>query len=481
MKKMTKSIVLTLLTFVIGLFSVKAAVTVTTDANGKVTNTGTLSITGVQSTDAFNAYKIVDVKYDTTTNTISYAFTDSFAPYAATKSVTVDDYMNLTSGSTTSGSTQTNSTLDALVSGYVSYIKTNNIAGSPMTVENTTASAVLPAGAYLVLPSSTDKVYAVMVGNILLEAGANNTWELSEDSIKAKVSNVSINKVVKGKTANESYNIGDTITFEVTSSIPTYPTNATNKVVIIKDTLSNGLNFDSTVGSVVVYDGTTALTNTNGVLTNASNQEVGTVALSGKDLTVTLDSDKLANTTVKVEYNVKLNSNAVLGSSGNSNSASLEYSNEPYSTGTTTTTTTSKITTFGIRINKTNNSNAPLANVSFKVCSDSACNNVIDTITTNGSGVAEYKGLASGTYYLKESSVPAGYKIKTEIISITIDTTKDYTPINITNDRLLLSLPGTGGNGIYIYIGAGAVVLLGAIVGLVAINKKKNKKENIEE
>jgi len=462
------------LTFVIGMFSANA-VTVTTDANNKVTNTDTLTINGVQSTDSFSAYKIVDVIYDATTNTVSYAFTTDFAPYAATKNVTVNDYMSLTSGSLTSGSTQTNSTLDTLVSGYVSYIKTNNKTGTAMTVSGTNATATLPAGAYLVLPTQTDRVYAVMVGNILLEAGSNNTWDLTADTIVAKVSDPSVTKIVKGKTNNESYKIGDNITFEVTTTVPTYPTNATNTQLELTDTLSSGLDFVSTAANVVVYDGATALTNNEGHLKNGINEPIGTVTLSGRNLVIELNADMLANTTIKVEYIAKLNNNAVLGSAGNTNTATLEYANDPYGTGTDTKSSTTTIKTYAIRVNKKDNSNNPLGSVEFNVCSDSACNNVVGTITTNAQGVGEYKGLASGTYYLKETRVPAGYKIKTDVISVTIDTTKDYTDVNVTNERLLLSLPGTGGKGIYIYIGVGVAIIAAAVIGIVVVNKKKDE------
>lgn len=478
-----KKIISLLLIVTLGLLftlNVNAAITITVDSSGKVTNTGTLSVINVESTDVFLAYKIIDVKYDATSNIISYAFTDSFAPYAQTKNITVDSYMNLTTGNIHTGSTQTNSTLDALISGYVNYIKTNNITGTPMNVTSTTASASLPAGAYLVLPSATDKVYAVMVGNIVVTAKTDNTWDISADAIKAKKSSASINKIVKGKTANESYNIGDNIPFELTATIPTYPTNATNKVVVIEDELKNGLDFVSTVNNVIVFDGSVALTNTNGVLTNAANQEVGTVAIDGKKLTVTLNPNNLANVSIKVEYNAKLNDSATIASLGNKSTATLEYSNNPYTTGTTTVSSDSTIYTYGIKIIKKGSNSEPLENVVFKLCSDSACNNVISTLTTPNNGEVQHKGLASGTYYIKEHSVPAGYKIKTEVVSVTIDTTKDFTEVSITNEKLLLSLPGTGGYGIYIYIGVGSALLLAGIFGFIIANKKKNDKDEEE-
>ncbi|MHC9370361.1 isopeptide-forming domain-containing fimbrial protein, partial [Clostridium perfringens] len=52
------------------------------------------------------------------------------------------------------------------------------------------------------------------------------------------------NKLVDTSSAN----IGDTIKYKVTSTIPTYEKNATNIVYKIKDTMSKGLTYDSNAG-----------------------------------------------------------------------------------------------------------------------------------------------------------------------------------------------------------------------------------------
>ncbi|CCY80052.1 unknown [Mycoplasma sp. CAG:877] len=98
----------------------------TTDPNSYIViETATLTINKVSSSDSFDAYKIIDVFYNTTTNVITYEFTSDFKTFLAQsdvyKSLTLTDYYNLTSGNITSGSTQTSSTLDKLVSKYASY------------------------------------------------------------------------------------------------------------------------------------------------------------------------------------------------------------------------------------------------------------------------------------------------------------------------------------------------------------------------
>ena len=135
-----------------------------------VTDKATLTINKVSNSDSFYAYKIIDVFYNTKTNVVTYEFTTHFKQFLAQsdvyKSLTLTDYYNLTSGDITSGSTQTSSTLDKLVSKYASYPQNNGSEVYSMTTSGTTASASLNSGVYLVLPSSTQRIYAVMVGNL---------------------------------------------------------------------------------------------------------------------------------------------------------------------------------------------------------------------------------------------------------------------------------------------------------------------------
>ncbi|BDU93790.1 isopeptide-forming domain-containing fimbrial protein [Clostridium perfringens] len=66
------------------------------------------------------------------------------------------------------------------------------------------------------------------------------------------------NKLVDTSSAN----IGDTIKYKVTSTIPTYEKNATNIVYKIKDTMSKGLTYDSNAGIKVTSGDKTFVENT---------------------------------------------------------------------------------------------------------------------------------------------------------------------------------------------------------------------------
>ena len=244
-----------------------------TDSNSYyVTNQGTITISNVDSGDSLSAYKVLDVYYNQTSNVVSYDFTTNFKAFLAQsttyRTLSVQDYMALTSGSVETGSTRTESTLDTLASAYAGYIKTNTISGTPMAVSGTTSSVTADAGSYLILPTATSKVYAVMVGNIGISV-VDGDWALEDATIVAKVSEAGIVKKSDGKT-NVSYEIGEDIPFEISLTVPQYPTNATNKKYVLTDTMSTGLTF-SGIESVGISDGETVLTvnASTGVVTNS--------------------------------------------------------------------------------------------------------------------------------------------------------------------------------------------------------------------
>lgn len=83
--------------------------------DGFVCNEANLNVSGVSSGDTFVAYKILNVKNDYSSNTMNYDFTTDFKSFLASstayKNLSISDYMELTSGDITSGSTITSSTL----------------------------------------------------------------------------------------------------------------------------------------------------------------------------------------------------------------------------------------------------------------------------------------------------------------------------------------------------------------------------------
>lgn len=471
----------------------------TADTGSKIiTDTASLSVTGVVSGDQFMAYKILDAFYNQTTNVITYEFTDDFQAFLKQSSnstyqkLKVDDLYSYSSGNITTGSTLSNSDIDKLASAYAGYIKSHSVSGTGMNVSGSTASATLQAGSYLVLPTATSKIYAVMVGNLDFSA-SGNTWAINNEQIVAKVSDADISKSIGEEGYDSgSYSLGDDIPFIITGSVPRYPTNATNKVYTITDTLSEGLDFNG-ISAVVVKDGDVTLTTaSNGKVTNASGEEVASISIEGRKMTITFNINYVNSTTITVNYTAKLNNNAGLGANGgNTNNATLTYSNDPYGTATSTTVPEEgdgqvTVLLYGLEIYKyAADGNQALEGAEFTIYKDADLEQAVAVVTTNESGIAQYKGLAAGTYYVKETKAPTGYRLDNTIISAKVGPgegslanaeTEGYYRLEVSNAKAGL-LPVTGGIGTIAITLLGLTIVGGAIYFFFIYRKKREKQE----
>ena len=499
MKISMKRMFLTLMFAFLGFITtVSAAITITvdntkslaTDANSYyVTNQGAITISNIDAGDRLSAYKVLDVYYNQTSNVISHDFTTDFKAFLAQSttynSLSVQDYMALTSGSIESGSTRTESTLDTLASAYAGYIKEHTINGTEMATSGTTATVTAEAGSYLVLPTSTAKVYAVMVGNIDISV-TDGDWALDDAIIVAKVSEAGITKKSDGKT-NVSYEIGEDIPFELNLTVPQYPTNATNRKYVLTDTMSTGLTF-SGIDSIGINDGEAVLTvnAADGSVTDADGQKVATIKVEDQKITIDFDVTKINSTALKVTYKARLNNNALIGGTNN-NCAQLEYSNDPYGEGTFI--TSASIDGPGVVIIKTyalsivkhekNNLTNVLSDATFEIYRDQNLTDLQGTVTTGADGIVLVKGLKEGSYWLKETKAPAGYSLIKDAIQVTIadaDATEGVITVRVSNAKVGV-LPITGGMGTIIFTVSGAVLMIGAIWFIFVYRKKNSNQE----
>ena len=493
---------MTLFAFVVLIESVSAASFAlgtthgTVDTNSLiVTENNTLTVSSVPAGDTLAAYKILDVFYNQTSNAITYEFTADFKNYLASsteyRNLTVEDYAKLTSGDITSGAVASTSTLDRLASGYATYIKEQNINGSALTTNGNNRSASLPLGSYLVIPTATSKIYAVMVGNLSLSE-ENGEWTSNGQTIVGKVSEPGVvTKTIAGNKETDSAYIGTEFTYNITGSIPRYPTNATNKKYTITDTMSNGLTF-SGITSINVTDGTTRLTvNTNGTVTDASGATVATITVNGQVITIDFNLNNVKSTEITISYKARLNNNAIIGSTGNKNEAKLTYANDPYGNGTyDSEPDTTTVYTYGIEILKYSGieKTAVLEGATFDIYSNAALTTKVGTITTDEDGYAEYIGIPAGTYYLKETKAPSGHTLLTDAISIEVaGTNSTLSPTNsgyyyaeISNNKNLF-LPFTGGMGTYAYTIIGLLIIVISVIIYIIYRKRNANKDNNEE
>lgn len=475
-----KNIIWVVIAFIFCMFFDVRAIDITIDTNTKgtvdpnsylITTYGTVEMNfDVVDLDAFYAYKLLDSFYNSTSNVITYEFTSTFKTFLASnttyKNLTVAEYYNLTSNN-----------LDKLASTYATYLRKNSIT----TDLQGDFLLSLPAGAYLLLPITTTKIYSVMVVNPVIYSDSKGNWAKTDMYFEPKVSAPSVTKSVGAVgTVTKSYGLSDTIPYYLTATFPTYPTNATNRVYIINDTLGAGLTFTS-LSDITITDGDT-LNNSNGTFKDSSGNTVATASISGQKLTITFNPNYVNSTAVSISYKAKLNTSAVLGTVGNLNSAVLTYSNDPYGNGTTTTSAfTTTVYTYGIELLAYDKSNTStkLPGAYYDVYSDSGLTKKVGTITTGSDGIGTLRGVSEGTYYIKNTKASTGYELatttsmKVKITGSVAGTTEGYYKVEMPVTKSP-SLPYTGGVGTIIYTIIGMIVIVSAIVGFT-LYKNRDK------
>ena len=65
-------------------------------------------------------------------------------------------------------------------------------------------------------------------------------------------------------------------------------------------------------------------------------------------------------------------------------------------------------------------SGVKLSGAVYGIYSDSGCNNLVQTMTTDGNGYAKSAALVAGTYYVKEITAPKGYVLSGKVYTLTV-------------------------------------------------------------
>lgn len=479
-----------------------AASAISVDSNKIVTDTDTIKVNNVtKAGDTFKACKIVDVKYDSASNVISYEFTQAFQNVKSSLSsefqnLTISDYMGSQYASgTASGSAVTGNTkIDKLAGELASNSNFVNSCTN-MTTGSTSpysASATVAWGGYLVIPqgnsSEMTDAYGAMIVNLGAQASGNTyVVDKTHAEVNAKKSSAgSVQKTTNNTngSSDNSFKIGETYRYVVTANVPTYPSNAVNKKFIVTDTPESGVTL-GTVESIVA--GNIELT-IDGNNIKSGSDVVGTISNSNGTITFTFNDVGVLNTnTIVITYNAALNSNATLGdktgaNSENENSVTIQTPKNPYDTNSsyeTSEPTVSTVYTYGIKITKIKqgDSTTKLQGAEFDLClsTDSTCSSPINgatKITTDADGEATFVSVGDGSYYLKETKAPTGYSLAAnQTVTITVGSSASeynsntgYYEYTIEDPESLFNLPFTGGRGVAVYaiLGIGIVSIASA-------------------
>lgn len=487
-----------------------------------------------------NAYKMFSatVGGEGANKAVSYTLTDTWKPF----------FMDSTA-SGLNGATDAN--VNDKANEYVSELAGDNLVAFATKASNwaqtqaknitadktATVSAGATNGNYTATFTGLDYGYYVVAvpGATLANTSGQYATLVSVDStnvnanIKGSLPTVDKEVQVNGNGADTAdAKIGDTLTFTLTSTIPdmsAYDTYTFN----FKDTLSKGLTYGD-ITSVTVEGVDAPLVKDTDYTVTTTPAAAGNTLLTVGMTDFKNKQQTNAGKKITVTYTATLNENAVVGGAGNVNSATIQYSNDPSSTGTGESEPDKvRVFTYGFTVDKYTGDNyndaaTRLAGAEFtltakgdtsaikfvQVNAGSATEDAVyrvakagetagttTTITTPANGKVVFQGLKNGEYTLTETKAPAGYNKLASAIGVKVNGSNDGTDttnatVNITynndnNDTTYdqtasngvipvqnksgAILPGTGGMGTIAFTVIGVLVIA---LGVAWTLKRKN-------
>ena len=486
-----------------------------------------------------NAYKMFSatVGGEGANKAVSYTLTDTWKPF----------FMDSTA-SGLNGATDAN--VNDKANEYVSELAGDNLVAFATKASNwaqtqaknitadktATVSAGATNGNYTATFTGLDYGYYVVAvpGATLANTSGQYATLVSVDStnvnanIKGSLPTVDKKVQVNGNGADTAdAKIGDTLTFTLTSTIPdmsAYDTYTFN----FKDTLSKGLTYGD-ITSVTVEGVDAPLVKDTDYTVTTTPAAAGNTLLTVGMTDFKNKQQTNAGKKITVTYTATLNENAVVGGAGNVNSATIQYSNDPSSTGTGESEPDKvRVFTYGFTVDKYTGDNyndaaTRLAGAEFtltakgdtsaikfvQVNAGSATEDAVyrvakagetagttTTITTPANGKVVFQGLKNGEYTLTETKAPAGYNKLASAIGVKVngqnngtDTTNATVTITYNNDngndynqtasngvipvqnKSGAILPGTGGMGTIAFTVIGVLVIA---LGVAWTLKRKN-------
>lgn len=473
--------------------------------------TGSITITNSNEAVSMNghtykAYKIFDVTYNADKSVYDYTIASPFESYFTALNLSEDLGENLDARAYSYVSSISG---DAALQAFAKDIYgSKGAAAGSVTATNPNNAVItgLDNGYYLVYdegsaaPATNAEKAIANISLTTTDPDATIVLKASVPTIDKKITGVADSASNATSATGEdavSANINQHVTFQIDSIVPDL-TGYTNYTYKVTDTMSDALipdeNAKVTIGSTDV---------------TASSE----IVYSGQTMTVTIpfSTFKTGNagnafdkdTPIAITYSARVSGDAKVypSTSGNSNEATLEYSNNVDDHTVKETTPSSKVNVylFTIDVTKVNDKGQTLPGAKFvlkdnagnfipvtltsgryKVSDSAAATEANATVVSDANGKIYIDGLAEGTYTLTETEAPANYNLLKSPVTVTISATYDANGevASLTgNTKTVVNkkgglLPSTGGTGTVIYTAGGAAVMLGAVI-VLAIKRKK--------
>lgn len=393
------------------------------------------------------------------------------------------------------------------------------VANGYLTTDKTegTGSIALPSAGYYLIKDVTpvEGKYDASNLTLLLVSGPETVTPQVKTDIPTLQKKVKDKNDSAGTTTDwqdsADYDIGDIIPYQLTATLGNVSNFDTYYVEFV-DTMDHLTYRNITsvkVGDKTLYAGE-----------YSSNWDS-----ANKKLTVSIDNVKAFGatngSTITVEYTASLDSDAILGSTGNSNEAYLVFSNNPNGNGKGQTKPDKNIVfTYKVVANKVDQDNKPLPGAAFAlykklpavptdgtsyIMEDEDAYAPVEALNVDAEGKLvsetrtdfEWKGIDDGEYMIKEIITPAGYN-SIEPIKFTVtadhqieaDDPKlteltggdkftgsvDHSTLTIEiQNRMGSTLPGTGGIGTTIFYVVGGGLMVAAAILLITKKRMENR------
>lgn len=463
-------------------------------------STASIKIENAVENDVLKAYKVVDLTYDDTNNTLTYAWNSAFA-----------DYFSQTNGITNSANTaydvdafaalENNSDeLKTLLAGLPNYIAANSsitpVDTQTVAADGTATFADLAMGEYFIRPTLTTSVYQLMLQKLEPTVSVGK-YVIDDVTFSAKHEEVTVDKSADKTSVTKN----EKVTYTITVEIPTYATGAVDKSFYVSDLLPDGLTIDTDSIKVQI----------DAADVDASNYTLDKTATNDYTFKLSVDTVKYAASwaanggkQLVITYTATLNDNNTTAVNvQETNTVTFDYSFYPYVENShKQKTDTVDVTTFAIKIDKfvKDQEATKLAGAKFDLyrtatqaeidarASVEIPHTTVQGIKLEGDKVTDANGVATfekyeanGTkydYYLVETQAPSGYNILDNAVKVNftdaeVAGTNGIYTVEIENTSGI-QLPITGGTGTVIFTIIGIALMVGAVM-LFVVSRKKAK------
>lgn len=537
---MRRSITRTLTAIAAGVAALGMAFAGGATANAKAPVSGQSSITingnGQDLTNrTFEAYRVIDItdvagadRSESYTLEIDSTYKDQVRATAQEVLHTAANATDAAVVNTISGmnADETRSFAEKLVEKLDTAKKTANVSSDKFVSKEKNKQATgLDAGWYLVRETTAaSSTPNATTGNAPLSLFMMKGGQNIDITVKSDVP-TSHKKIVNDDYSNprdaDDFQTNENITYRLTFDIPSYWETQYKDgfYFTMHDELSAGLDY---VGAPVIKVADSEDSITSAVDWDESAQGYGYTpesSQSGKTVEWKFATDgtetsdianrkanlKLAGKTVVVYYKAKMNASAKIASdSGNGNTYQVYYQHNPGNAADGydhTTPETPYVYTYQFIVVKQDgdNKDTKLSGAKFKLYSDQSATEEVAVslakgvytvdpkgtavLTTGTDGKITVNGLDSGTYYLKETKAPSGYKLDDTVREVTV--TPDSKVVDAKNGEAIAykvngysnhtmtinnykgSLPSTGGMGIVLMVVAGVLLIAGGMISIM--------------